>query len=64
MSGIAVVTAAVPAQAMPRTCNDIANTIAFFEISMELDTGMYGRLYARDEYFLNYEIRLYYVSGC
>jgi plasmid replication initiation protein len=64
MSGVAVVGAAVPAQAMPRSCNDIANTIEFFELAMDMDTGAYARYYATDYRYWNYEIRLYYSSGC
>lgn len=64
MSGAAVVVAAVPAQAMPRSCNDIANTIEFFELAMDMDTGAYARYYASDYRYWNREIRLYYSSGC
>jgi len=61
--GTALATAA-PANAMPRSCNDIANTVLFFEIAMDLDTGPYARFYDRDYRYWNRAIGLYYSSGC
>ena len=64
MSGVAVVGAAVPAHAMPRSCNNIADTIAFFELAMDLDVGPYASYFARDYRAWSQNVRLYYGSGC
>lgn len=64
ISGVTVIGAAAPAQAMPRSCNDIANTMLFFELAMDMDTGAYAGYYASDNRYWYRAMRLYYSSGC
>ena len=64
ISGTVVLATASPAQAMPRSCNDIMSSVMFFELAMDGDTGPYARYWARDSRMFNYEIRLYNNAGC
>ena len=64
VSGAALVTIAAPAQALPRSCDNIAQSIMFFELAIDSDTGPYARYLAQDTRMWNYEVRLYYASDC
>jgi hypothetical protein len=63
VSGVAVLTAA-PAQARPRSCNNILQSMMFFSLAVEMDTGPYAQYLARDQRMLNYEWDLYGRYGC
>ena len=63
VSGVAVATA-TPAQARPRSCNNILQSLMFFSLAVEMDTGPYSQYLARDQQLLNYEWDLYGRSGC
>ncbi len=64
MAGGAALATAAPANAMPRSCNDIANTMLFFQLAMEMDTGPYARFYASDSRHYDQQVRLWYGSYC
>jgi hypothetical protein len=63
VSGVAVLTAA-PAQARPRSCNNILQSMMFFSLAVEMDTGPDAQYLARDQRMLNYEWDLYGRYGC
>jgi hypothetical protein len=63
VSGVAVATAA-PAQARPRSCNNILQSLMFFSLAVEMDTGPSAQYLARDQRMLNYEWDLYGRYGC
>lgn len=60
----AVVATAAPAQARPRSCMNIMQSMMFFELAMELDTGVSAQYFAQDSRMFNYEVRLYNNAGC
>jgi hypothetical protein len=64
MSGIAVVGSAVPAQARPRSCANISQSMEFFYLAMQMDTGASAGYWATDNRMYNYEIGLYNRAGC
>jgi hypothetical protein len=64
ISGAAVVAIAAPAQARPRSCANIMQSVIFFELAMQGDTGPYARYLAEDTRMYNLEMRLYNGAGC
>lgn len=64
ISAAAVVATAAPAQARPRSCANIMQSMMFFELAMQLDTGASSQYLARDTRMFNYEIRIYNGAGC
>ena len=64
LSGTAVVASAVPAQARARSCENIGQSMMFFWLAMESDTGAYAGYWAADNRMYNYEIRVYNNAGC
>ncbi|MDQ1463417.1 MAG: hypothetical protein QOC73_358 [Actinomycetota bacterium] len=64
ISGAAVVAAAVPAQARPRSCWNISQSMMFFDLAMQMDTGAYARYLVQDTRMYNYEVGLFNRAGC
>lgn len=60
----AVVATAAPAQARPRSCANIMQTMIFFELATQGDTGASAQYFAQDNRMFNYEVRLYNAAGC
>jgi hypothetical protein len=60
----ALVATAAPAQARPRSCANIAQSMMFFELAMQLDTGASARYLVQDTRMFIYELRLYNGAGC
>ncbi len=61
-AGLAVT--AGPAQARPRSCANIMQSMEFFWLAMTYDTGAQAAYFARDNRMYNYEIGLYNSQGC
>jgi len=64
MSATAVVAIAAPAQARPRSCDNISQSMLFFDLAMQGDTGPYAIYLARDTRMFMYEVSLFARSGC
>jgi hypothetical protein len=64
MSGTAVVAIAAPAQARPRSCANIMQSMLFFELAMQGDTGPQAGYLAQDTRMYNYEVKVYARAGC
>ena len=64
ISAIAVVGTAVPAQARPRSCASISQSITFFWLAMQGDVGESAPSFAADSRAFNYEIAVFVGSGC
>ena len=61
---VGAVLTASPAQARPRSCQNIAGSIMFFQLAVEMDTGPYARYLANDQRWLSYNLALYARAGC
>jgi hypothetical protein len=61
-TGLAVT--AGSAQARPRSCWNIGQSMEFFWLAMQMDTGASAQYFAQDNRMYNYEIRLYNAAGC
>ena len=55
----ALVVTAAPAQARPRSCDNIMQSMIFFELAMQGDTGESAQYFAQDNRMFNMEARLY-----
>jgi hypothetical protein len=62
-AAIGVATAGT-AQARPRSCANIAQSMEFFWLAMTYDTGASTQYFAQDNRMYNYEIGLYNAAGC
>ena len=60
----ALVVTAAPAQARPRSCANIAQSMMFFDLAMQGDTGASAGYLAMDTRMFMYEVRLFASSGC
>jgi len=60
----ALVVTAAPAQARPRSCANIAQSMMFFDLAMQGDTGASAGYLAVDTRMFMYEVRLFASSGC
>jgi len=61
-AGLAVT--AGSAQARPRSCWNIGQSMEFFWLAMRSDSGASAQYFAQDNRMYNYEIRLYNAAGC
>jgi len=61
-TGLAVT--AGSAQARPRSCWNIGQSMEFFWLAMQMDTDASAQYFAQDNRMYNYEIRLYNAAGC
>jgi hypothetical protein len=61
-AGLAVT--AGSAQARPRSCWNIGQSMEFFWLAMTNDTGASAQYFAQDNRMYNYEVRLYNAAGC
>lgn len=61
-TGLAVT--AGSAQARPRSCWNIGQSMEFFWLAMTNDTGASAQYFAQDNRMYNYEVRLYNAAGC
>ena len=64
ISAAAVVATAAPAQARPRSCANIMQSMMFFELAMQLDTGDSAQYLAQDTRMFNYNVRLFHAADC
>ena len=55
----ALVSIAGPAQARPRSCDNILQSMIFFELAMQGDSGDSAHYFAQDQRMFNYEAALY-----
>jgi putative Ca2+/H+ antiporter (TMEM165/GDT1 family) len=64
MSAAAVVAIAAPAQARPRSCANIMQSMMFFALAIQMDTGESAQYLAQDTRMFNYNVRLFHGAGC
>jgi hypothetical protein len=64
ISGAGLAATAGTAQARPRSCANIMQSMEFFWLAMTNDTGASARYFAQDNRMYNYEIGLYNGAGC
>jgi hypothetical protein len=60
----ALVATAAPAQARPRSCANIQQTLMFFALAIQMDTGESASYLAQDTRQFNANARLYHSGGC
>ena len=64
ISASTLVVAAAPAQARPRSCANLYQSLIFFSLAMDLDTGVNAQYLARDTYWYNRVGSQYDAAGC
>jgi hypothetical protein len=64
MSAAAVVAIAAPAQARPGSCANIMQSMMFFALAIQMDTGESAQYLAQDTRMFNYNVRLFHGAGC
>ncbi len=64
VSAAIVVATADPAQARARSCDNIAQSMIFFWLAMEDDTGVNAHYLAGDTRMYNLQVSLYRGAGC
>lgn len=60
----ALVATAAPAQARPRSCDNLMQSMMFFALAIQMDTGESAQYLALDTRMFNYNVRLFHGGGC
>lgn len=60
----AVVATAAPAQARPRSCDNLMQSMMFFALAIQMDSGDSAQYLAQDTRMFNYNVRLFHGQGC
>jgi hypothetical protein len=64
ISAAGVVATTATAQARPRSCWNIGQSMMFFQLAMQMDTGASARYLVQDTRMYNYEVGLSNAAGC